>query len=70
MASITEQVDGIIFEILAGEPEGLKWAELMRRVLAVNPDLHPKTVNGLIWKLVERWPEKVFRTEDKLFRLK
>lgn len=70
MASITEQVDGIIFEILAGEPEGLKWAELLQRVLVVNPDLHPKTVNGLIWKLVERWPEKVFRTEDKLFRLK
>ncbi len=34
-----------------------------------DPTLHPKTVNGRVWKLVENHPDKVYKPSKGLFRL-
>jgi hypothetical protein len=64
---ITHQINDKIFELLEKHPEGMRWVNL-RKALE-NPKFHPKTVNGLIWNLTEKFPDKVYKPEKGLFRL-
>jgi len=41
----------------------------MSQILESDNTLHPKTVNGSIWKLVEKYPDKVYKPSKGLFRL-
>lgn len=67
--TITERIDAKAFELLEQNQEGLRWSELLRRIEASDPSLHPKTVNGCVWKLVERYPDKICKPSKGLFRL-
>jgi Ca2+-binding EF-hand superfamily protein len=69
MKTTTEQVYEIAFDLLDKNKDGLRWTDLIRLIKEAEPSFHPKTVNGLVWKFVERYPDKVYRTDDKLFRL-
>lgn len=60
----------MIFELLERYPEGLRWAELLRKIEEADPGLHPKTVNGCVWKLSEKFPEKVYKPTKGVFRLR
>jgi hypothetical protein len=42
---------------------------LAAEIKASDTSLHPKTVNGCIWKLVEKFPDKVYKPSKGLFRL-
>ena len=66
---ITHRINAKIFELLEQHPEGLSWTELRKKVEASDPGFHPKTVNGLIWKLTQNFPEKVYKPSKGLFRL-
>jgi hypothetical protein len=66
---VTARIYATALELLEQHPEGLRWSELLRRIEASDPGLHPKTVNGCVWKLVERFPDKVCKPEKGLFRL-
>jgi hypothetical protein len=69
----TSTVTGRIFakalELLEQHPEGLRWSELRLKIEASDPGFHPKTVNGCVWKLLERFPDKVYKPSRGLFRL-
>lgn len=65
----TEQINKIIFELLEIHPEGLRTSELNKMVKEADLLLHPKTINGLIWKLSENFPDQVYKPERGLFRL-
>ena len=67
--TVTERINAKAFELLEQHPEGLRWSELLRQIEASDPGLHPKTVNGCVWKLVERFPDKVYKPSKGLFRL-
>jgi hypothetical protein len=69
MPTITEKIYNKIFEILEENPQGIQWSKLMSQILESDNTLHPKTVNGSIWKLVEKYPNKVYKPEKGLFRL-
>lgn len=56
-------------ELLEQNPEGLGWTELLTKIIESDKTLHPKTVNGCVWKLIERYPEKVYKPAKGLFRL-
>ena len=66
---VTERINATAFELLERHPEGLRWSELLRQIQASDPGFHPKTVNGCVWKLVERFPDKVYKPSKGLFRL-
>ncbi len=68
-STITGRIYATAFELLEQHPEGLRWSELLRLIEASDPGLHPKTVNGCVWKLVERFPDKVYKPSKGLFRL-
>lgn len=66
---ITQRINETAIELLTQNPDGLSWSELSRQIKASDPTLHPKTVNGCVWKLVEKFPDKVYKPEKGLFRL-
>ena len=66
---VTHQITAKILQLLDKHKEGLQWAELARKVKSFNPAFHPKTINGIIWKLAQNFPDKVYKPEKGLFRL-
>lgn len=67
--TITGRITVIAFELLEQHPEGIRWTDLLKMIKQSDPTLHPKTVNGCVWKLVERFPDEVYKPEKGLFRL-
>ena len=65
----TERIEATAFKLLEENPEGLRWADLNRLIEESDSSFHPKTVNGTVWKLVERYPETVHKPSKGLFRL-
>jgi hypothetical protein len=65
----TGKIESKIFELLEENPEGLRWSELNFRVKESDPVLHPKTINGIVWKLLSKYPDKVYKPEKGVFRL-
>lgn len=68
-STVTGRINAKAFELLKQHPEGLRWSELLSKIKESDPTLHPKTVNGCVWKLVERFPDKVYKPSKGLFRL-
>lgn len=67
--TITGQIYLTIFELLNEQPDGIQWTELNRRIEERHPDFHPKTINGCVWKLIEKFPERVHKPKKGLFQL-
>ena len=68
--TITGQIYTSIFEILEEHLDsGIKWTELNKTLENKHPDFHPKTINGCVWKLVQKYPDKVHKPEKGLFKL-
>ncbi|MGL6280205.1 MAG: hypothetical protein ACRC50_11695, partial [Gaiella sp.] len=66
--TVTGRIYATIFELLEQHPEGIRWSELNALVEASDPSLHPKTINGCVWRLVERYPERVYKPSRGVFR--
>ncbi len=67
--TITGRIYLTIFALLVKNQEGIAWTQLNKMVQEAHPKFHPKTINGCVWKLVERFPDKVYKPEKGLFRL-
>lgn len=68
-SKVTERINSKAFELLEKNPEGMRWSELLSKIKASDPTFHPKTVNGCVWKLVEKFPDKIYKPSKGLFRL-
>ena len=68
--TITGKIYLTIFDLLEKYPEGLQWTRLNKMIEEVHPDFHPKTINGCVWKLIQKFPDRVEKPEKGLFKLK
>ena len=68
-SKVTERIYAKAFELLEQHPEGLHFSELRSRIEASDSSFHPKTVNGCVWKLVQKFPDKVYKPSRGLYRL-
>ena len=68
-SKVTERIYTKAFELLEQHPEGLRFTELRSKIEASDSSLHPKTVNGFVWKLIQKFPDKVYKPSRGLFRL-
>jgi len=68
-SKVTERINAKAFELLEKHPEGLRWSELLSNIIASDSTFHPKTVNGCIWKLVDKFPDRIYKPSKGLFRL-
>ncbi len=66
---VTERINAKAFELLEIKTEGIRYTELLSMIQEFDPSLHPKTVNGCVWKLVEKFPEDIYKPSKGLFRL-
>lgn len=66
---ITGQIRKIALEILAEKPEGIRYSDLMRKILEKNPDFKPNTISGATWDLDITYPDKVYKPARGVFRL-
>jgi len=42
---------------------------LLKKIEETDSTIHPKTANGLVWRLIKKYPDKVHKTKEGLFRL-
>lgn len=68
--NITQRIHEIIFSLLEKHQDGMRWSELLKKTREKDPSLHPKTVNGMVWKLLQKFPDKVYKPSRGVFRLK
>jgi hypothetical protein len=61
--TITGKIYLTIFDLLEKYPEGLRWTQLNKMIEEVHPDFHPKTINGCVWKLIQKFPDRVEKPE-------
>lgn len=69
-STVTGRINVKALELLEQNPKGLRWSELISKIKESGSHFHPKTVNGCVWKLVERFPDKVHKPSKGLFRLR
>lgn len=69
-SKVTHRINAKALELLEEHPEGLRWTELLSKIKTSDPSFHPKTVNGCVWKLVEKFPNEVYKPSKGLFRLR
>lgn len=67
--TITGQIRIKALELLEQNPDGIRWKDLNEAIQKSNPDFHPKTINGTVWKLTEKFPDKVYKPSKGVFRL-
>lgn len=68
-SKVTHRINTKAFELLEANPEGLRWSELRSAIEASDESFHPKTVNGIIWKLPQKFPDKIYKPSKGIFRL-
>ena len=68
-STVTGRINAKALELLEQHPEGLRWSELLAKIKKADPSFHPKTVNGCVWKLVQKYPDQVYKPSKGLFRL-
>lgn len=67
--NVTARINEKALELLEKHPEGLSWTEL-RSKIEKSEKFHPKTVNGCVWKLPQKFPDKIYKPSRGIFRLK
>ena len=68
-STVTGRINAKALELLEQHQEGLRWSELLSKIKESDHTFHPKTANGCVWKLVEKFPDKVYKPSKGLFRL-
>jgi hypothetical protein len=66
---VIERINATALALLEQNPEGLYWSEMIAKIESADHAFHPKTVNGCIWKLVQHYPDRVYKPAKGLFRL-
>jgi hypothetical protein len=68
MTTKREVIEAKAIELLKSAPQGLRTSQLLKALLENLPDMHPKTINGIVWLLAEKRSEEVYKPERGLFR--
>ncbi len=69
MSTITNQIQKIALELLATQPEGIRYSELGRQILDRNNDFNQNTIRGATWDLDIQYPKQVYKPDRGVFRL-
>ncbi len=67
--TITGQIRKVAFDVLEEKPEGMRYSDLGRKILEVNPSFKPNTISGATWDLDIQFPDKVYKPDRGVFRL-
>jgi hypothetical protein len=68
MTTKLELIETQAIKLLKNAPQGLRTSQLISAIQDNLPDVHPKTINGTVWKLPTTRPEEVYKPSRGLFR--
>jgi len=68
MTTKRELIEAKAIELLKSNPQGMRTSQLINSIKEDLPDVHPKTINGTVWKLPATRPEEVYKPSRGLFR--
>ena len=68
MTTKRELIEAKAIELLKSKPQGLRTSQLIKAIQDSLSDVHPKTINGTVWKLPSTRPEEVYKPDRGLFR--
>jgi hypothetical protein len=68
-STITGQIRQIAFEILNEKPEGIRYSDLVKKILEQNSSLKSNSIAGVIVNLEVAFPNKVYKPDRGVFRL-
>lgn len=69
MATLRDQITEKALEFLDESPEGIRYAELVRKISVSNDAFKINTIHGAVWNLHERLLNQVYKPSRGLFRL-
>lgn len=68
MTTKRELIEAKAIELLKSNPQGMRTSQLINAIQEALPDVHPKTINGTVWKLPATRPEEVYKPRRGLFQ--
>ena len=68
MKTKRELIEEKAIEFLLRKPKGIRTSQLVNALIESLPDVHPKTINGTVWKLPAKRPKEVYKPSRGLFR--
>ena len=68
MTTKRELIEAKAIELLKSNPQGMRTSQLINAIREDLPYVHPKTINGTVWKLPATRPEEVYKPSRGLFR--
>ncbi len=67
MTTKRELIEAKAIEFLKNSPQGMRTSQLIKAIQDSIPDVHPKTINGIVWLLAKNRPEEVYKPHIGLF---
>jgi hypothetical protein len=67
--TIGKRITDVALDLLKQQPDGVRWAQLLRQVSQSDGSFNPHTIQGNLWDLDQRFPDKVYKPSRGLFRL-
>lgn len=69
MPTISEKITQCAFDFLKDKPEGIRYSHLVTLIHQKDNSFNQNTIQGTIWDLDAKYPEKVYKPSRGLFRL-
>jgi hypothetical protein len=67
--NVGSRIRAVSLELLGGHPQGLRYSQMVRHVLKLNPAFNNKTVSNVVWSLDAVLPERVYKPSKGVYRL-
>lgn len=64
----THAIRKLAKQIVASNPGGIRYADLVRTIVDAHPDTPTNTINGSVWDLATRFPNEITKPTRGLFR--
>lgn len=63
-----DKIRELALKIIAGEPGGIRYSELVKRISADHPETPVNTIHGSVWDLATRFPDQVVKPSRGLLK--
>lgn len=67
--NVTERIKDAAIELLSKNPDGLRYSELKKLILEIDPKFNSRTIGARIWDLDVKFPKLVYKPSRGFFRL-
>lgn len=67
--TLGQRIIHLTLDLLRETPDGIRYAEIIKKVQAADPNLKTNTIQGNVWDIDQKLPDQVYKPSKGLFRL-